>query len=61
MADGHWELVTGWTSRRLSHAYLVYDGNKGTVGESKTLRNLGTSQCLHFPGADVGDPILVEL
>jgi len=55
------ELVTGWTCRRLSHAYLVYDGNKGTVGESKTLRNLDTSQCSHFSGIEVGDPILVEL
>jgi len=25
------DIVTGWTGRPLPHAYLVYDGNKGTV------------------------------
>jgi molybdopterin-synthase adenylyltransferase len=55
------ELVTGWTGRRLTHAYLVYDGNKGTVAESKTLQNLRISACSHFADAEVGDPILIEL
>ena len=34
------DIVTGWTGRALPFAYLVYDGNQGTVKESATLRNL---------------------
>lgn len=55
------DIVTGWTGHSLSHAYLVYDGNKGTVKESVTLRNLNIAACPHFSDSDVGDPIPVEL
>jgi hypothetical protein len=55
------DIVTGWTRRALSHAYVVYDGNKTTISESITLRNLNITTCSHFSDADVGDPILVEL
>ena len=54
------DLVTNWTRKHRSHAYLVYDGNEGTVKESVTLRNLSAS-CPHFSNGDVGDPILTEL
>ena len=50
-----------WTRRALPHAYLVYDGNQGTVKESVTLRNLKITACPHYSGIDVGDPILMEL
>lgn len=55
------DLVTNWTRRDRSHAYLVYDGNQASVKESITLRNMETGICPHFSGSDVGDPILVEL
>jgi molybdopterin/thiamine biosynthesis adenylyltransferase len=55
------DLVTNWTCRGRSHAYLVYDGNEATVKESITLRNIKIGTCSHFSDSDVGDPILVEL
>ncbi len=55
------DLVTNWTRRGHSHAYLVYDGNAATVKESVTLRNIGISACPHFSDSDVGDPVFVDL
>jgi len=55
------DIVTGWTRRALPYAYLVYDGNLGTVKESVTLRNFKITACPHYSGIDVGDPILMEL
>lgn len=55
------DLVTNWTRRARSHAYLAYDGNEGTVRESLTLRNLAIKECPHFSVSEVGDPVLVEL
>jgi hypothetical protein len=55
------DIVTNWTRRPLRHAYLVYDGNQGTVKESVTLRNLKITACPHFSDDDVGDPVLVDL
>ena len=55
------DLATNWTRRQRSHAYLVYDGNEGTVKESATLRNLNVTRCPHFPAEEVADPVLVEL
>ncbi|HBA54365.1 MAG TPA: thiamine/molybdopterin biosynthesis protein [Syntrophorhabdus aromaticivorans] len=55
------EIVTGWTHRPLSHAYMVYDGNKAIIKESVTLKNLGIRACPHFSDDDVGDPVIVEL
>ena len=55
------DLVTNWTKRGRTYAYLVYDGNEMTVKESITLRNIAPTACMHFPLSDVGDPVLVEL
>ena len=55
------DIVTGWTRRALPHAYLVYDGNQGTVKESMTLRNLQITACPHFSDGDIGDPVFLEL
>ena len=55
------DLVTNWTRSGRSHAYLVYDGNEGTIRESLTLRNLRIKNCPHFPDDELGDPVLVEL
>lgn len=54
------DLVTDWTRKSRSHAYLVYDGNSATMRDSHTLRNL-TAACEHYSSADVGDPVFVEL
>lgn len=54
------DLVTNWTRKQRSHAYLVYDGNEGTVMPSVTLRNLNAA-CPHFSAEGIGDPVLVEL
>jgi hypothetical protein len=54
------DLVTNWTRKHRSHAYLVYDGNTGTVQDSHTLRNL-TGCCNHYSSVDLGDPALLEL
>jgi hypothetical protein len=55
------DLVTDWTKRALTHAYLVYDGSPGTVTESLTLRHFRFSGCHHFSDLDVGDPVAVAL
>ena len=55
------DLVTNWTRRQRSHAYLVYDGNAATVSDSATLRNLTITSCPHYQDTDVGDPIFVQL
>lgn len=55
------DLVTDWTRRRRSHAYLVYDGNEGTIKESISLRNMGVRACPHFSDTNIGDPLLVKL
>ena len=55
------DLVTNWTRKRHSHAYLAYDGNENTMTESATLRNLPATGCQHFSTTDVGDPVLLEL
>ena len=55
------DIVTGWTGRPLPNVYLSYDGNKGTVKESATLRHLNLAACPHYSESDVGDPIPVEL
>jgi molybdopterin-synthase adenylyltransferase len=55
------DIVTNWTRQALPYAYLVYDGNQGTVKESATLRNFKATMCPHFSDSDVGDPVLVEL
>ena len=55
------DIVTDWTHRSLPYAYLVYDGYKGTVRESVTLRNLEITSCPHFPDGETGDPLPIEL
>jgi hypothetical protein len=55
------DLVTGWTGRALPYAYLVYDGNQGTVKESLTVLRRTFGACPHFSEMDVGDPVDIEL
>lgn len=55
------DLVTGWTRKHRTHAYLSYDGNEGTLMPSKTLINIEKRACTHFVEGDLGDPVLVHL
>jgi hypothetical protein len=55
------DLVTGWTRKNLTHAYLVYNGNDGTLAPSKTLMGVERCVCTHFSADGVGDPIVLVL
>ena len=55
------ELVTGWTRQPRTHAFLVYDGNKATLQDSITLKNLAAGACPHFRDDDIGDPVFKPL
>ena len=55
------DLVTGWTRKSRTHAYLSYDGNEATVTPSKTLIGIDKSACTHFADTDLGDPVFVQL
>ena len=55
------ELVTNWTRRARAYEYLVYDGNKGVVNQSITLRNRTEHNCPHFSRNDVEDPVFLEI
>jgi molybdopterin-synthase adenylyltransferase len=55
------DLITNWTQCHRSHAYLSYDGNKATVTDSITLLNLKITECPHFSGREIGDPVLLDL
>jgi hypothetical protein len=55
------ELATGWTRTPRPYAYLVYNGNDGSLLPSKTLKGLERRICPHFSAEDLGDPVLQEL
>ena len=55
------DLVTGWTRRRRSYEYLVYNGNDGTLKDSLSIRNMRVDKCPHFPDNEAGDPIPIPL
>lgn len=55
------DLVSGWTRKNRSYAYLAYDGNAGTLKPSITLTGLEGRTCAHFHDGDVGNPVVVTL
>jgi hypothetical protein len=55
------DLVTNWTLRSRSHAFLLYDGNRAIIQDSYTVRNFEGTVCPHFHDHEVGDPIMQEL
>lgn len=55
------DLVTGWTRKNRTHAYLSYDGNEASLTPSKTLIGIERRACTHFADTDLGDPVLVQL
>jgi hypothetical protein len=55
------DLVCDWTKKPRLAEYLAYDGNRGTLQPSVTLRSLDLASCSHFPSDQVGEPVEVEL
>jgi hypothetical protein len=55
------DLVTNWTRRNRSHAFLSYDGRAGTMKDSITVENVKGKTCSHFADSDVGDLVRVKL
>ena len=54
-------VVTNWTQKQGSHEYLVYNGNRGTLSPSITLRGRENLECPHYPANSVGDPVMMSL
>ncbi|MBA3239768.1 MAG: ThiF family adenylyltransferase [Acidobacteria bacterium] len=48
------DLLTGWTRARQPAAYLVYDGNSGTLTPHPRLLYFGGEDCPHYPPGEVG-------
>jgi hypothetical protein len=55
------DLVTGWTRKNRTFAYLSYEGNTGTLKPSITLMGIERRICNHFTESDVGDPVIIRL
>jgi len=51
------QTVTPWHRRSVAFAYLVYDGNKGTVMPSPRAAALANRPCPHHPADETGDPL----
>lgn len=49
------QLLTPWFPEPPMFVYLEYDGNKGTVAESKKINFLREQPCLHHPLNETGD------
>jgi len=50
------DLLTGWNGLSLAGEYLHFDGNTHLVSRSPRLE-FAPKTCLHFPLAEVGDPV----
>lgn len=50
------QLLTPWHSKPVGFAYLVYDGNKGTMTQSARGSALQRVACRHHPADETGDP-----
>lgn len=56
------DLLTGWTRSRRTFAYLLYDGNLGTVVPHPRLAYLTLPEhCPHFPVEEVGPACFTPL
>ena len=55
------DLICGWTGLNRTHEYLVYDGNYGTLTQSKTIQGKHFASCPHFPLGEMGDPVFQPL
>lgn len=50
------QTLTPWHHKPASFAYLVYDGNKGTMTPSPRAAALQTATCPHHPAEETGSP-----
>lgn len=51
------QMVTPWHRKPLAFAYLIYDGNKGTMVPSPRAAVLQGAVCPHHPADEAGDPL----
>jgi len=51
------QILTPWHHKVTAFAYLVYDGNKGTITPSPRAAILATQVCAHHPPDETGDPL----
>jgi hypothetical protein len=51
------QLVTPWHSKRVTSAFLEYDGNLQTIRPADALARRDGRQCPHYSPHDVGDPL----
>jgi hypothetical protein len=51
------QTVTPWHRKPMAFAYLVYDGNKGTISPSPRGAALANRPCPHHPADETGDPL----
>jgi molybdopterin/thiamine biosynthesis adenylyltransferase len=49
-------LFTPWHKQGSGFVYLEYDGNKGTISESRWMTALGSHACPHYRATETGDP-----
>jgi molybdopterin/thiamine biosynthesis adenylyltransferase len=52
------QLVTPWQKNPVPSILLEYDGNLGTVIQSRKLAYLSEIKCGHYPVEEIGDPFL---
>lgn len=50
------QTLTPWHRKESGFAYLVYDGNKGTLTQSPRAAALQGQSCPHHPADETGDP-----
>lgn len=51
------QMMTPWHRNVPAFAYMVYDGNKGSVAPSPRAAMLQGRECLHHPADETGDPL----
>lgn len=51
------QIITPWHGKTPSFSYLIYDGNKGTMTQSRRTAVLAGQICPHHPADETGDPL----
>jgi hypothetical protein len=51
------QIITPWHRKPAAFAYLVYDGNRGTIVPSPRAAAFAGQTCPHHPADETGDPL----
>ena len=54
------DSLTGWSGKLRAPVYLSYDGNTGLIKDHVRLE-YSSKNCLHYPVANAGSPIIKPL